>query len=113
MVVGPETGVLNAMAMEDVHKVIYLSHSSRENLTKHWKNAVVAQPDPGIAPCYPCHRLHFDWSRCHQDKASQAAVCAAGISPRLLFDTIFACLVEIKTERGGGWWRPAVAEAAD
>lgn len=88
MVIGPETGLLNAMSMEDVWKIVYLSHSSHENLTKHWRRTLVLQPDAQRAPCYPCHRLHFDWSRCHQDDATKAALCSAGISPRMMFDVI-------------------------
>ena len=88
VVVGPETGILNSVAFENVPKVIYLSHSSRENLTKHWRRTIVISADPTRAPCHPCHRLHFDWSRCHVDAETQGAVCAAGISPKLLFDMI-------------------------
>lgn len=91
-VVGPETGPLNAVAFEDIPKVIYLSHSSRDNLTKHWKNAKVLEPIRSQAPCYPCHRLHFDWSHCHQDQESAAALCAAAIPAKKLFETIIEAL---------------------
>ena len=64
VVVGPETGVLNAVAMDDVGKVALLSHSSPENLTKHWINAVPLYPDMKEVKCYPCHCLHYDWTTC-------------------------------------------------
>ena len=38
LVIGPETGVLNAMACEPVAKVVFLSHSTHENLTRDWTN---------------------------------------------------------------------------
>ncbi len=77
-VVGPETGVLNAVAYEpDILKVIMLSHSSRENLTKNWVNTVAIE---GVAPCYPCHQIHHTSEFCPSDKATGAALCQAGMS---------------------------------
>ena len=38
LVIGPETGVLNAASTLECHKTVLLSHSSHENLSKHWKN---------------------------------------------------------------------------
>ena len=86
VVVGPETGVLNGVAMESVAKVIYLSHSSATNLTKHWVNTEVLTPIK--APCYPCHRLHYDGSYCHQVERTGAALCASNISPERVFAAI-------------------------
>ena len=96
IVIGPETGVLNSVCMEDVWKVIYLSHSSVDNLTRHWRKTIVMQPDPIIAPCYPCHRLHYDWSRCAQDESTKAALCAAGIAPRTVFDVFTKLLAKVR-----------------
>lgn len=80
-VVGPETGVLNAVAFESkVSKVILLSHSSKENLTKHWCRTVTVTPPTSVS-CYPCHRLHYTRDFCPEDKASGASVCQAAINP--------------------------------
>lgn len=87
-VVGPETGTLNAVSMESVPKVIYLSHSSHENLTKHWRNATVLEPDRDKAPCWPCHMMHYTWEHCHQDDATGAALCASAVSPERVFEAI-------------------------
>jgi ADP-heptose:LPS heptosyltransferase/predicted SAM-dependent methyltransferase len=87
-VVGPETGTLNGVCFEDVPKVLYLSHSSHENLTKRWKNTTVLEPDRAKASCWPCHRLHYDWSHCHQDTDTQAALCASSIAPERVFKAI-------------------------
>jgi ADP-heptose:LPS heptosyltransferase len=56
LVVGPETGVLNAMAMEDMAKIIFMSHSSIENLCRDWNNTAAFAAEN--VECYPCHRLH-------------------------------------------------------
>jgi ADP-heptose:LPS heptosyltransferase len=87
-IVGPETGPLNAMAMEPVAKVIYLSHSSAENLTKHWRNTTTLVADASRAPCAPCHRLHYDWSHCFRSEKTSAALCASAISPEAAFEAI-------------------------
>jgi ADP-heptose:LPS heptosyltransferase len=87
-IVGPETGPMNAAAMESVPKVIYLSHSSHENLTKHWINTTVLTPDMERAPCYPCHRLHHTWEFCHKDNETGAAKCASGVAPSVVFEAI-------------------------
>lgn len=87
-VVGPETGVLNAVSMTPVPKVIYLSHSSETNLTRDWMNATVLVPSTDRAPCYPCHKLHYDWSTCHQHPDTNAALCASAIAPEHVFEAI-------------------------
>jgi predicted SAM-dependent methyltransferase len=88
MVVGPETGPLNAVCLEPMPKVIYLSHSSATNLTKHWRNTTTLLPDVEQAPCYPCHRLHYDWTHCHMDEETNAALCASSIKPKHIFEAI-------------------------
>jgi ADP-heptose:LPS heptosyltransferase/predicted SAM-dependent methyltransferase len=88
VVVGPETGILNWTAFATVPKVCYLSHSTADNLTKHWRNTVTLAPPEGKVPCYPCHMLHNDWTFCHQSKETGAALCASAISPERVFGAI-------------------------
>ena len=76
LVVGSETGLLNAAGCMDVPKVVMLSHSTAENLTKHWRNTDAMIPS---VPCYPCHRLHRTFEYCHQDAETGSAICQAQI----------------------------------
>jgi len=85
-VVGPETGLLNAVAFEAVGKVILLSHSSAENLTKHWLNASTIEPRD--TPCYPCHRLHYGREFCPEHVDSGAAMCQFNIAPETVVSAI-------------------------
>jgi predicted SAM-dependent methyltransferase/ADP-heptose:LPS heptosyltransferase len=87
-VVGPETGIMNAVALLRMPKVIYLSHSSPNNLTKHWVNTTTLVPSLADAPCYPCHKLHYHWGTCHKDEKTGAALCAAGVSAEAIFMAI-------------------------
>jgi ADP-heptose:LPS heptosyltransferase/predicted SAM-dependent methyltransferase len=80
LVLGPETGVLNAVAYEaGVRKVVLLSHSSEENLTKHWLNTSAIYST--TTPCYPCHRMHYTDEFCPQDERTGAALCQVAITP--------------------------------
>jgi hypothetical protein len=64
LVVGPETAITNAAGCYETPKVTLLSHSTHENLCKYWANDYCLAPDPAIAPCYPCHQLHYTQPSC-------------------------------------------------
>lgn len=57
LVVGPETGILNAAGCFDTPKITLLSHSTHGNLCKYWKNDYCLSPENTW--CYPCHMLHY------------------------------------------------------
>ena len=79
LVVGPETGVLNAVAFEDNAKLVFLSHSSAENLTKHWVNTTAIEPKN--TPCYPCHKLHYGRGDCPIHEPTGSAICQWNTDP--------------------------------
>lgn len=87
LVIGPETGILNAVGLENVFKIITLSHSSPENLTKHWRNCIVLLP-PNTVDCYPCHQMHYSFATCRQDAETGCAQCQAQISPELMWQAV-------------------------
>lgn len=96
-VVGPETGVLNAVAFEDNAKVIFLSHSTEENLTKHWRNTTSLVPLG--QHCYPCHRLHYGKSFCDEHEETGAAMCQVKITPDRVVDAIKAAYTAWKEKQ--------------
>jgi ADP-heptose:LPS heptosyltransferase/predicted SAM-dependent methyltransferase len=100
IVVGPETGVLNAVSHEQVPKVITLSHSSVENLTRDWVNTVSLTPKN--TSCYPCHSMHYSWEFCREDKESGCAACQVDISPDRVYDAIKGFMEPAK-------WQPQAA----
>jgi ADP-heptose:LPS heptosyltransferase len=85
LVLGPETGVLNSVSAEDIAKVVMLSHSSEENLTKHWVNTTAVYSD---ADCYPCHKLHYGFATCNRHEETGGAMCAARLDPKKVVDAI-------------------------
>ena len=89
LLVGTETGLLNAAGFSDVPKICMLSHSTEENLTKHWKNTVTMEPED--TPCYPCHRLHYSYDYCPRDEATGVSLCASNIG----FDRLIKATEEV------------------
>jgi ADP-heptose:LPS heptosyltransferase len=78
MVVGPETGMLNAASYLPLAKICIMSHSSPENLTKYWINT--ASIEPQNTHCYPCHRMQYGFEFCNRDEVTGVAACAADVS---------------------------------
>lgn len=80
VVVGQETGILNAVAYEPMRKVVLLSHSTAKNLTATWKNTVALH---GTPDCWPCHQIHYlqnGWAHCNQDETTKVAKCQSTIT---------------------------------
>lgn len=78
VVVGVESAIANAVAMENNLKIVLLSHSSIENLTKHWKHTLSVEA-LGV-PCHPCHRLHRAFEFCPRHPSTSFAACASASS---------------------------------
>jgi len=83
-VIGPETGVLNAASMLPCRKIIYLSHSSVENLTKYWTNTRAISSNP---ECFPCHKMHNGKKYCNIDEETGAAKCAV-FDPKYIIEDL-------------------------
>jgi len=57
LVVGPDTGLLNAASCYPTPKIIFMSAGSIENLTKYWQNCTSLWA--ANCECYPCHKLIY------------------------------------------------------
>lgn len=86
LIIGPETGVLNAASCLGVPKICMLSHSSVDNLTRDWRDTVSLQSkgtrckgrDSDDVPA--CHTLHYGWAKCTKNEETGTAQCQADIS---------------------------------
>jgi len=94
VVVGPETMITNAAGCFSTPKITILSHSSHENLCKHWENDYCVSPDQEIAPCYPCHMLHYSKESCPTgivedtetgEEMGRAPICPIAVLPQRLY----------------------------
>jgi ADP-heptose:LPS heptosyltransferase/SAM-dependent methyltransferase len=93
MVVGPETGVLNAAGFSSTPKICILSHSSADNLTRDWINCTALTPVD--TPCYPCHMMHYDFTHCKPgyleiegQRQRVGSLCAVNIHPDRVWDAL-------------------------
>jgi len=87
LVIGTETGILNAASCYDTPKIVLLSHSSVENLTRDWKNCTSLWADN--CPCHPCHRLTFSRQVCPAgDINGLATKCMENLKPERVFRAI-------------------------
>lgn len=101
VVIGPETGILNAVSHEPaIEKIVFLSHSSPTNLTRDWTSTTVLGPGAAV-PCWPCHRMHENGSPwCPRDAATGAAACAAGIPREIVIKAMIEALRRRAKARG-------------
>lgn len=92
LIIGTETGLLNAAGHMDVPKIITLSHSSEEMLTKHWKNAISLKQPQGC-PKYPCRQLHGangknPWEDCPQEPTTGTSLCQFNVTPQMMWQAV-------------------------
>ena len=110
LVIGPETGVLNAVSHEPMPKVIFLSHSSNDNLTRDWDNTHVLWADKTSCPgrgnneAPACHQLHYNWDHCknvtgEDGKPSGVAQCQMDITPEHAHRVIWHVITEALAAR--------------
>ena len=97
LVIGPESFATNAAGCWDVPKLVFLSHSSEENLTKYWTNTTPLIP---TSPCYGtsgCHQLHYSLESCPVTELYEAdtntvvarvPACTVSIQPQQVLDTL-------------------------
>jgi len=98
LIIGPETGVLNAAACLPMRKICFLSHSTVENLTRDWSNTVSMQSPNTVcagrgnneAPA--CHQLHYGWQNCTKDDETGTAQCQKDIPIQTVWDEVYKAL---------------------
>lgn len=87
LIIGTETGLLNAAGSMDTPKIVTLSHSSEEMLTKHWRSVTALKQESGC-PKFPCRMLHYTWEHCMKHEETGTAVCQQSISAETMFNAI-------------------------
>lgn len=88
LVIGGETGPMNIASCFDVAKLLFLSHSSRDNISKHWTNTLNLLP---TSECHPCYQLHRKLDSCPTKPTltgNIAPICTVDIDKIDLLNTI-------------------------
>jgi len=80
MVITPDTGPGWAVSMCPIPKILMVSHASAENIGKYWVDTTVLEADRTRVPCYPCHRLHTDFTTCTPNFENDGPACTSDIS---------------------------------
>lgn len=88
VVVGPDTGLMWSVAMEDVPKIMLLSHASPTNITAHWRATTTLHTTTERVSCWPCHQLHDEIATCRKAENAAAAACIADISDEAVFAAV-------------------------
>ncbi len=88
LVVAPDTGVLHASGCFDTPKIGLFGHSTKENVTKYFKNDYSIESE-GVS-CSPCLRLIYEANvQCPTDPITTACLCMSdGLKPERVFDRI-------------------------
>lgn len=89
LVIGPETGVMSSVGLSPMPKIVLLSHSSVENLTRDWVNTYSIFSEK--TPCYPCHKMIYSWEQCVRVDGGNhdgTAACQADIHPDTVWDAV-------------------------
>jgi ADP-heptose:LPS heptosyltransferase len=104
LVFGPETGVLNAASHMPMAKVILLSHSSHNNLTRDWVNTTPLWGKnticPGRSEGVPaCHMMHYGWDYCNRNEESGTAQCQVDIPVEDVWNAVCIGLHKFEQEK--------------
>ena len=103
--IGPETGVMNAMSQLPMPKILFLSHSTEENLCRDWTNttSIASEnthcPGRGANEAPACHMLHYSWEFCKQHPERGVAQCQADIDGDAAWAAIRDAIYTTQPER--------------
>jgi ADP-heptose:LPS heptosyltransferase len=84
LVIGPDTGLLNAASCFETPKILLQSTNSHENLSKYWKNVQPLHADD--CECHPCHRLIYTNNCPRGTVQGIAPKCMENIKPEAIMD---------------------------
>lgn len=101
VVIGPETGIVNAAANLPATKIVFLSHSTEDNLTRDWTNTVALRapathcPGRGNNDAPACHVLHYGWDHCSRDETTGTAKCQSELTMDVVWPIIENALIKV------------------
>ena len=102
IVIGPETGLMSISAFYDMPKIVFLSHSTIENLTRDWKNTASLYapstqcPGRGKNEAPACHMMLPTFNGCLRNDQYGTAQCTVEIKPEWCWTVLQHCMIEGK-----------------
>ena len=110
IVCGPETGVLSCAAFYPMPKIVFLSHSTVQNLTRDWINTTSLWAPTteclgrGKNEAPACHKMLPTFEGCRRHEVHGTAQCAAEIEPAWVWEHLQRAM----NEGAGGEWFPPI-----
>jgi len=101
LVVGTDTGLMQAAGCYDTPKIIMHSSNTKENVSKHWEKCIDISAN---VECQPCHRLHYTAKWCLKDPRTRTPLCMAQIKPEYLY-SMMQMIYEDWREKDGLFYR--------
>jgi ADP-heptose:LPS heptosyltransferase len=98
VVVGPETGTMSGAAFYPMPKVLFLSHSTVENLSRDWVNTTSLYapsthcPGRGENEAPACHKMLPTFEGCRKNDQFGVAQCAVEIRPEWTWKVLQDCM---------------------
>jgi len=93
LVIGPETGLLMAAGSFNVPKILFATHSYKEQITKYWKNDYSMQAECECSPCHLLHKYKDIWKDVCEtetitagEKSMDVPVCTLSPEPQKLLN---------------------------
>ncbi len=87
LVISPDTGILHASGMFDTPKIGLLGHTTKNNITKYFKNDYSIEAECACAPCF--HLIYDHVLQCPLEPVTGASWCMAeGIKPERVYERI-------------------------
>ena len=93
LVIGPETGLLMAAGCFKVPKILFATHSYKEQITKYWENDYSIQAECECSPCHLLHKYKDIWKDvCKtekitvEEKSMNVPVCTMSPEPQKLLN---------------------------
>lgn len=99
LVIGPDTGMLNAAGCFDTPKILFLSSTSEENICKYWRNVTALHPEN--CRCHPCHKLIYV-DTCPKGKLTGRPKCMENIKPETVYKAFEHYFKEWKNGKESG-----------
>ena len=86
LVIGPDTGLMNAASCYDTPKILLSGSNSEENLNKHWVNCKALYAKD--CECSPCHKLIYSNSCPKGSIQGVGTKCMENIEPEQVLEAI-------------------------
>ena len=109
VVVGPETGLMSGAAFYAMPKVLFLSHSTIENLSRDWTNCTSLYapnthcPGRGKNEAPACHLMLPTFEGCNRNSEFGTAQCGVDIRPEWTWSVLQECM---QTGKAPAWQPP-------